>query len=268
MIRTFAAPIEQLVHLNPLIGLLRNEDVLNLEMDDVDSVEGQLRLQRSQTNLRLNGIPPVIDIGQVSSEQMETLYSKVSHFTTPLKKCLTGVKIYHAMETIGGRDTYKPLYQPVFLKWVREDHISHTHIYEIKNEGDHYLWTNSEFFICTNPDDRKALYKSHFEICPNYNQPPIFRTFIHNPPIDTEFVLFPFQLIFTLMEHNGNDTMLLHHSVNGTGANDTNDIPLHHSILLSSKSISNTGLFAGKYANRSHLCPPCSKTEFGFNVTH
>lgn len=269
MIRTFATPIEQLVYSNPLISSLRNEDVLNLEMDDVDSVEGQARLQRSQSNLRLSRIPPIIDIAQISSDQMEILYNKVSGFTTPQKQCLTALIVHHAMETVDGKDVYNPLYQPVFLKWIRKDHVSQTNVYELKEQGNYYVLNGSEKFSQrTDYDDRKNLYKGRFEICPNHNHPPVFRSFIDNPPTDTKCALFPFQLIFTLMKHNGNDTVLLHHSVNGTGSNEMDDIPLYHSILLSSKRITNTGLFAGKYANRSHLCPPCSETEFGFNLTH
>lgn len=265
MIRKFAAPIEQLVLLNPKLSPLKNEDWLNLEMDDVDQPEGQKRLGNSQTNLLLKNACVDVDIASISRTEMNKLYNEVSVHTTPQKKCLTGLTIYHAAEEgPDGKCIYNPVYQAVFLKRIRPDYPSHSYIYNITERGDFYMLSSAgKFMSCADPEPFKKCYRDHADICPDYEEPAAFRGFIRHT--DTESVLFPFQLIYTLMEHNGNDTVLLHQCL--SGSNDSTDVPLMHSILLSSKLITNTGLFAGKFANRSHLCPPCL-ADFGFNLTY
>ncbi|WP_341903944.1 hypothetical protein [Fluviicola taffensis] len=237
------------------------EDALNLETDDVDSVEAIRRLNYFQTNLLLNKKTVMDTAAILSRDNVDFLYDKVGPLATN-KKCITGVLVHFADKINGGVHTFHPVFQPVFLSLKQYDACSMTYVYETTHSDKYYHFSGSELVLCIDGEEQQWLldYGKYTTINHNKDTSKPFSSVITN--VDTESQLFPFQLIYTLMDDNQADQVIFKNCM--TEFVHDPSIELKHSLLMSSPAINNNGPFFNKYANRSHLCPPCGR--FGFTL--
>lgn len=259
MYKVISIDLENLTNFSPL---LMNEDSLNLETDDVSSTEALRRLTLFRENFLLNNNPVPELAATLKRSDIDLLYNKVSQFSKPEKKCITALLVHFANEINSGVHTFHPLFQPVYLALKQYDAYSMTYIYETKEIGKKYHFVGGNLVECAvNEDIKFQLDYANYSLINHTNdRTKPFTPLITN--IDSESQLFPFQLIYTLMDNNGADQISLKNCMSEFIHDPA--ISLKHSLLLSAPPITNRGDFFNKYANRSHLCPPCGR--FGFTL--
>jgi hypothetical protein len=268
MIKFYAMPLEEIINGDDILLPLNNEDILSLELIDVEATAGFNRIQAFNNSVRLyyqnrdNYINSQVSI--ISKTEMKVLYEKVSLHTTLSKGCLTALRIYHGCIDLGnGTFKYNPIYQPLFLEQVGYDSNTHNHLYRIAKEKECYSYNGTKFtpmdaIECNN---QRGIYKQQVRIKHSVAST-TFETFALGK--DVEFSIFPFQTIFYLIHDNGDDKIFLDNALENIRFE--KDYPNKHSFLLSSLRVSTSGPFAGMYANRSHLCPPCNGVYLGFDL--
>jgi hypothetical protein len=263
-VEIFPAPIEELVNNNANLSDLHNEDRLNLELVDVESSEGLRRIQLANSNVRWKGnhasIPSLLI--ELSRSAVDQFFEEVK--SSQNKKFVTALEFFWGA-VIKGDGTYETrlLYQPVFLGWTKHSGTSNNHLYTIAGRGNVYYIKNGAFAAPTVQE--KVLwvknYKEQIEI--KHTSTDSFSGFVDGN--DVTSIIFPFQTIYTLMQDNEADKIYLHSCV--LEITHENLYPRKHSVLLSSELVNPIGPFAGKYANRSHLCPPCEEgIGLGFDL--
>lgn len=237
------------------------EDELNLEMDDVNGVEAAVRFKRFDDNVLINGMQVPNSEIEISRTAMDSLYEKVKDRPTD-KKCLTGLYIFYACKIIGTTHIFYPIYQPVFLTWEKYDEYSLTHLYVTTYEDAAFHFDGTDFIQCVNDEasEWRRNYRTYVRLNTS-NTPGTFISFRNN--IDAEGLFFPFQLIYRLMKDNDPSRIILKSCM--TEFSHHQACKRKHSMLLKSPLGSGSGDFTGKYANRSHLCPPCGRFGFALN---
>lgn len=243
-----------------------NEDALNLETDDVDSTEANRRLGYFQTNLLLNLRRVLAPAAVLSRDNVDFLYNKVKHRPTTNKKCLTGILVHFANRVNGATHEFHPLFQPVFLELKQYDPYSMTYIYEtsFSDKCYHLDVAGTTLVMCVGDEEKnwRLDYGKFTTINHSKDSTNPFGSFITN--VDSESQLFPFQLMYTLMDHNQADQITFQNCMSEFIHDPS--VSLKHSMLLSSPDNGNGGPFFRKYANRSHLCPPCGRFGFTLNL--
>ncbi|ASS50848.1 MAG: hypothetical protein A3D31_14960 [Candidatus Fluviicola riflensis] len=266
MIETFPIPIEDLIQ-DPSLTELDLEDQLNLETEDVDSADAARRKALFQNNFLLNDAVLPENPIKISRAQLEVLYDKVKHFPTN-KKCLTGLLIHFASKIESNKYIFYPLFQPVFLRLngYHDPSQKYTYVPVYKDKVFHF--NGIEFVECKKIQtpfldeelEWKNNYKHKAKIRHSTDLTQPFELFLDGT--DSDGQLFTFQLIYALMHDNGNNYFYLRNSM--TEFLHDPLISLKHSLILSTDLITANGNFANKYANRSHLCPPCA--EFAYTL--
>jgi hypothetical protein len=243
---------------------ITNEDELNLEADDVDSLELGKREYEYLRRVKLNQIPPLdTNAGYITLQVLINLYNKVCNDSITGEH-LTGLKIHYAVKVNAGSYLFTPLLQPVFLKLTSFNEDSLTNLYEIDRFGEIYDINGTPLNPVTLGDILRNDYKSKIELKRHIDLNRSFESHISN--IDAEGVLFPFQLIFQLMKDNNNThgVNLIHNMVKFIH---NPLIAYKHSLIIrATNNGTGSGNFFNKTANRSHLCPPCGKFGFMVNV--
>src|SRR3989338_3804726 len=227
MIETFPIPIEDLIQ-DPSLTELDLEDQLNLETEDVDSADAARRKALFQNNFLL----------------------------------------YFASKIESNKYIFYPLFQPVFLRLngYHDPSQKYTYVPVYKDKVFHF--NGIEFVECKKIQtpfldeelEWKNNYKHKAKIRHSTDLAQPFELFLDGT--DSDGQLFTFQLIYALMHDNGNNYFYLRNSM--TEFLHDPLISLKHSLILSTDLITANGNFANKYANRSHLCPPCA--EFAYTL--
>lgn len=240
------------------------EDNINLETNDVDAAEGQKRIALGNSNLLYNTrVIPNSLLATIPKLQLDILFREVS--SPPLQGgYITALKVFFASENINGVDILTLLYQPVRLFYRFYDGGSLKHMYQIGFSGKIYSFKNDQFVICQDAEELIKDYTTKIKIKRTTELGAAFEG--HVIDSDTKYMLFPFQLIYTVMSDNDNDILEIKNVA--TGIRGSGDTPFFHSILLHSPLLgpprTEDRIFAGIYADRSHLCPPAREIYFGF----
>jgi len=261
MYNVISIDLEDLIPISPNFI---NEDALNLETDDVESNEANRRLGYFQTNFLLNRIKLPETAAVLSRANIDFLYEKVGQRATVNKKCITALLVHFANRINGGVHTFHPLFQSVFLELKQYDAYSMTYIYETTYSDEIYHFSGADLVPCVDNEQQQWIldYGKFGTINHSKDLAKPFTTLITN--VDSESQLFPFQLIYTLMDHNKADQVTFKNCMSEFVHDPS--ISLKHSMLMSSPDIGNGGPFYQKYANRSHLCPPCGRFGFTLNL--
>ena len=215
-------PLPQIDHLHTVAKLINGDG----QLIDLDSV--------------------IIDIDVLAFEQLYTealgLKGTTGH--------ITSLKIWLGLDS---NLIMTPLFKPVCANFKSGN------IYTVADNGKFYYYDETaplgqKFKEYTSTFDLRKNYRDTIRI--KHEGDTEYKKFIEND--DTEAVIYPFQTIFTLMYDNPNaDFVILKNSIATTKSGvlkDQNAI-----LLLAPKSRKDIVVFTGKYANRSHLCPPCAE---------
>jgi hypothetical protein len=262
MIKVIATPIKKLIQAHNNLAPMDNEDQLTLELVDVDQIEGVNRISLFTTHIKLNGSIISPEIIELTRAQIDHFYSEVNIYPTVQKKCLTALQVSFACKT---PDVFTPIYRSVFMVWKEYNSNSNNHFYSPKKFGKFYYYESGvRTEITENESDYWGTnYQQAVTIKHNSSSLEPYGKFIDG--IDTMTVVFPFQTIYTLMKENNCDKIKLFSCMSEIKHQSSN--PMKHGILLSALPVEPaSGQLKDKYANRSHLCPPCNGALFGFDI--
>jgi hypothetical protein len=239
------------------LRFIGTEDKINLEPSDVSASLGLQRIQDGQNYLRLDNQLITSMVVTIPRNQLISLYNEVNIGS---QNYITALRVYLACKD-SGSPVLDLIFQPVMLDFSHPDENSQTDMYRISFSGQMYNFDSvaKRFVVSTNVSSGIELYKNHFMIKRTSTAANFSKWSIKDP----EYTLFPFQLLIELMDNNKNDELSIY-----SVATLNKEIPakreFQHALLLHSPNKGGTGYFADKYADRSHLCPPCSGLEFGF----
>lgn len=242
----------------------RKEDVLNLEMLDVLLGSGVKQINDTAIYLTLNGGLIDKEISVIPISQLVWLFDKANKMRPlPYVRYMTGLRVYFACKNT----ELTPLFQPIYLERTGYDPKSQMDLYSVNVNVPVYIFNGTDFDPVSTLEMRNWMgnYQSLIQI--KHNDIDSHEDFIPNH--DVESMVFSFQAIFTLMHDNYGNSMKLSNSVVQVKYDGTNTVK--HRILLSSDysldfKAQLMATFSGKFANRSHLCPPSDGLILGYDL--
>ena len=261
-IAVLPAPICKIYEQQNQLGALKEEDVINIEVIELSEAEASLEIQMCEQHLKINDI--VLKNQLIRSISIRA-FDKLFHLANSLKTndvdtypihFFTGVRIYFGVKD---GDIFT-LFRPVYIKRPATIPGQALAIYE----GGIYTYVDfatKEFQPASSKHlARIKAYEDQIKI--KQNSPTAsYEKF--DKLLDVNSVIFPFQTIYSLENCNSTnnkrlDDIFLFSSIREEEGR------IKHCILLSPGKIpidpeEDPAMFAnltGKYANRSHLCPP------------
>lgn len=258
----------KIVARNTALADLKNEDVLDLKLSVLSVPTAIQEIAKCHLHLKVNGnVIPNLAMDSIDYSKFDKLFHEATSIEGALgKSYLTGLKINFGIKN----DAIFLVFQPVRLS--KSDVPNRYDVYE---GGYYYYADDIDGFKNAQPDDLASLavYQKNIQI--RHLNEPIFSNFVEG--VDSTAVIIPFQVIFSLIYDNFNNTdIFLFNGIVEREVNGKNRI--NHSIFASSardedkttlKRVSymvGTG-FKGRYANRSHLCPPCDYVD-NLDISH
>lgn len=245
----------------PDVESLKEEDLLDLTMAEMSREEADLHADACARYLTLKG-NPVLRQNVTSVEATLIQFKKLLVEAT--KKRIGNDRYITALSiTLGvsGND-FKPVFRPVYLRWLRYDAETQKDLYHAAASayGNYYKFDAGGFQPISKVEGDRMVseYKSNIKIVHKNGDSP--QPFLAG--VDVESVLIPLQTIYTVIcsttDYMGYITQAVR-SVQYDAAS-----PIKHIVMVSGDSIALVDRVI-IYANRSHLCPPCS-TIFGFDL--
>lgn len=250
----FPTPVCNIVEYYQLLGEdvrdLKNEDVIDQELAELGPDIAEPEIDDSDKYLKISSGLLRQEIVRIDRIAFVELFKRASKMRLGTISYVTGLKIHFGL--VGSE--ISPVFQPVFMER------------KIMDSGIYTYDTNFELFYVYNPrtkqfDDAERgdfekinTYKSSIQIKREVNGN--FAPFSSSE--DAEGVVFSFQTIFSLLYCNDNDEeVFLYNAIR------KENNKMKHCILLATKSKPFLEpVFENKYANRSHLCPPCSSIKY------
>jgi hypothetical protein len=235
---------------------INGEIKLDMEIAEVRMITNLPQVAQFSNVVRLKNTSITLnsDVIDIHKDAFEKLYADSVNMSQASGDYITAVKIWLGLEE---NNKLKLLFQPICIQKNNEND------YLVCNHETIYFYdqskTNAEKFQPINTIDAEALkkrYRKSMEIF-HLNET-IFRNFVKD--FDTEAIIYPFQTIFTLIYDNlsANNSVMLRNSI--ATNRQSGNLDNRHSILLYTTKAPEKEIldFKNKYANRSHLCPPCA----------
>ncbi len=245
-----------------LNGLL-DESLIDLQMSILDEPDAYDHVIKCHLYLRLRNqyVKPLL-CDQVSMNKFEPLFNEVTGKRQVIGKYITGLLVFMATDETSTEIT--PIYQPVCLDWKDYDGSAQKDRYVIQDTGygNYYIYDGNDFAVVSEAEKNKLVA--------NYRKD---MSFIHtigganydpfNAAHDVTACLVTFQLIYKLLDETPSETLFVTNGIREIRSDQTS--PIKHMFIFSGEAIKEHQAAPAKYANRSHLCPPCS-TIFGFDL--
>lgn len=241
-------PIEQIIQQNQKLKSLRDEDILDLELIPKEKDEGTREIKKCSKYLRLNKAIVPSDLCRLLLPELTMLFLDAANLRNESKNGLTGLKIIFGASKVDDIISLTPIFQPVYMRRIALQVAAGDYetIY-----GKYYHRDDKDIKVI--PEEEMKRYTENYKNNVKIVDESRARNLDFIPGIDTESVIFPFQTIFTLLYDNGNAKgVFMYNSIR-------KDRDMKHCVLLSSQKMLGNS-FKGKYANRSHLCPPDCNT--------
>lgn len=265
---TNPTPIQTIInsHLNQadrdVVKSLNEEDLLDLQMADMTEDEAEAHVLACDTYLEFNGNP--IPHDHLTIVEADLILFK--DFLVEATKKRTGTERYiTALSITFGAigDRIMPIFQSVYLKWIRYDSASQKDLYDAPytSYGKCYKFDNAGFALISQTDKEQMLenYKLGVKIAHKSSEG--LQKF--RPTVDVESILIPLQTIYTVTCNTTSLVGYITHGVREVQYDSAS--PRKHIVMANGLNLMP---FVGNtiiYANRSHLCPPCT-TSFGFDL--
>lgn len=233
-----------------------DQDVLCLEMSPVDQSTADSEIALCNTHLFLNGAPINHGIDVIPHAAMEKLKVAAMLLKTTDLNYVLAVKMHFVLDEDGER--IELLYQPLYMSRPASD-IGEP-MYSVR-EGGYYYYDriDKNFYQISQArkiDALKASYRNNIRILHRLDVTPTS----YIPGLDSDAAIFPFQTIEELMHDNEGNAFYIHNSIRKEAVGGA--FSIQHCLLLSSVTLTGNS-FKGKFANRSHLCPPsCNVIQY------
>ncbi len=241
---------------NGNLAALKNEDVLKIDLTVIEVPIAMAEVGRCLTHLQING-NPIEDTNLTMDSIQYNAFDKLFIEATSLRGILpqryvTGLRVHLGIKNF----KIVLLFQPTCL--IKSSNPTEPNRY-YASDGIYYTYDdNGEKFVPALPEDMTYItnYQSLIKIKHFGNN--IYEGI--DRLTDTKSIVIPFQVIFSLIYDNNqnSDVFLFNAMVSGTDK-------INHSVIMGTAKDSNVvsihNEYTGKYANRSHLCPPCSYVD-------
>lgn len=263
---TNPTPIEEIInsHLEndrEDVESLREEDLLDLTMAEMSEEEAKRHADACSRYLTLNSnIILSQDVTLVKAElhKFKQFLLEATRKRSGKDRYITALNItFGAVE-----NDVKLILRPVYLQWLRYDVETQKDLYHASDSayGNHYKFVNSDFqFISKSERDRMVSdYKNGIKIV--HKDGGNHESFRLN--VDVESILIPLQTIYTVICNTEDFIGYITQAVRNVQYDRTS--PIKHIVMVSGYEVGAVEKMV-IYANRSHLCPPCSNI-FGFDL--
>jgi hypothetical protein len=235
------------------IGKIHEERTLDMQIAEVDVMNPLPQIDYLNTVAKLtNGNSVLIDLDSEIIDIDTSAFDQLYEYALSLKGMnghITALKIWLGLDS---NLKVTPLFQPVCANFKSGT------TYTVSDYNKIYYYDENG-----SPGQMFQEYTSAFDLRENYRKnirikhagDTDFKEFIECD--DTEAIIYPFQTIYTLMYDNPKANFVT--LKNSIATTKTGLLKDQNAILLQAIKITKevTESFAGKYANRSHLCPPC-----------
>lgn len=245
---------------------LIDEDLVDLQMSIMDEQEAQDHVVMCRSLLKFKGSSlPSLLIYKIPLTAFSVMFEEATSKRLNSDKYITAVKIYMASNGTG----IMPIFQPVYLKQKNFDPATQKYLYQIPSygNGSYYTFDGNAFVKITNDNDRivSMLEYTNGNMTLVHKDGDGFKPFIQDT--DVESCLFPFQTIYKVMQDSNSEYAFLTNAIRRV--NFDMNAPNKHIVIMSGEEVNEIeGAFVelAKFANRSHLCPPCDGLNFGFDL--
>jgi hypothetical protein len=246
------------------LSAIAQEDLIDLQMSIMDEPEAHEHVTKCYSYLHLNGqnLSQLL-CHSIPLKVFEDRFVQISNERRNGERYITCLKVYLASKDEAS--TVFPVYQPIYLKWMRYDAVMQKDQYEIPTYGygKYYIFDGSKFdnILDSEKDSLVNNYQSKIALIhtvsgTNYTSFDSIK--------DVESCLVPFQLIYKLMHETPSKEIFITNAMRELKSDLSS--PMKHIIMVSGERVDETiPLVPAKYANRSHLCPPCT-ASFGFDL--
>lgn len=255
----------KIVARNTALADLKNEDVLDLKLSVLSVPTAVWEIAKCNSHLNINGdVIQNLAMDSIDYSKFDDLFHKATTLPgVPGKSYLTGLKINFGIKN----NAMFLVFQPVRLN--RSDEPNRYNV----SEGGYFCYKDDVIgFVDAQPADIASIetYQQNIQI--KHLNESNFSNF--DEERDSTAVIIPFQVIFSLIYYNEDDTDIflfngivrrkvngldqVNHSIFVSSARDEDGLP---AIKMNTKELSLVEDFTGRYANRSHLCPPCGYVE-------
>lgn len=251
----YPTPVNGIVSKYPQLAFLNQEDLLNLELSPISDESGIIESKECDTYLRISGGTLDLLADQVPFRELDSLFDEATGINANNTRYLTGLKITFGVANVLSQQVFG-IYTPVKLETIDASGAKEK-TYRIIESGNNYRVINNQFDLIAPPGDAVTFKDNYWQAAAIMRHGTTNHINLVSGE-DTTSVLFPFQTLFTLDYENNIsqrvDNLLVYNSIrkeNITGGG----LSIKHCLLLSPE-IPVALYFNGKFANRSHLCPP------------
>jgi hypothetical protein len=247
----------KIIKKNGALDALRNEDVLQINITIVEVPTAIEEMVRCKNHLQINGKPiedSNLTMNSIQYNAFDKLFTEATTLRgTSTQRYVTGLRVHLGIK--GSKVVL--LFQPTCLsKSPNPNEPNRYYAFD----GLYYTYDNSqEKFVPATVEELAYITNYQSTIRIKHFGKEIYE--ILDQSVDTRSIVIPFQIIFSLIYDNeqNSDVFLFNAIVNGGDK-------INHTMLMGTGNDDDgihpiTGEYTGKYANRSHLCPPCNYVE-------
>lgn len=247
-----------IIQKNHSLNSLKNEAILDTSKSIVEIRIAVEEMAKCNDHLQING-KPIEDSNLVMDSIQYNAFDFLFNEATVLRGSsnlpyITGIRVH-----IGMKD-YKIVlvFQPTCM--IKSTNPSEPNRY-YTFDGQYYIYDGRrEIFVPATTAEITSIVTYQSTIKIKHHGKIDFDIF--DPNQDTKSVIIPFQVIYSLIYDNPQETdLFLFNSIV------ENNNRINHTILMGTgndedgEQLYGYGDLTGKYANRSHLCPPCDYVD-------
>lgn len=279
MQQTNPLDLDEFIKSHPEFRSVSQEDLLDAQMSIMDEEEVHEYIKKCDDCLRVSGMKlPPRSIAEIPFTEFESLFLEATgkHLGGDKRRYITALKIFMGSQENAG---IVPIFQPVYLKRMRYDAMTQKELYQIPSYGHGSFYklvkkntnksdsTDNTMFEEIKEDERMKIIRNYREgtMTIIHEEGQTHTKFIQDT--DVEACVFPFQTLFKLIQERTSveETIFLTNAIREIIVDDGYENK--HVFIISGEKINFEGPDKqARFANRSHLCPPCNSVDFGFDV--
>jgi hypothetical protein len=240
---------------NISLDSLKNEDVLQIDMTIVEIPKAIEEMAKCNDHLQINNQHILnLTMDSIQYNAFDKLFIEATTLRgTSSQHYVTGLRVHFGIK--GTKIVL--IFQPTCL--CKSSNPSEPNRYYTFDGLPYCYDKGSEKFVPATPTDLAYITNYSNDIRIKHFGDTIYKT--RNPIDDTLSIIIPFQVVFSLIYDNDQNTDVFLFNAIVDGVN-----KISHTVLMGTGNDDDgvkpiIGSYTGKYANRSHLCPPCNYVD-------
>lgn len=261
LLETISLSLKEFILDHPELSAINNEDLLDLQLSALtDSMANDYAVMCSDY-LRIGGTSlqnPLIH--QIPLEAFQDLFDEATKKRIGADRYITALRMYMGSDGI----TITPVFQPVYLKWNKYESSTQKDLYQVPSDGNGKFYVfDGKAFVPVSDSDRAKMIDNYTKgsITLVHRKAEPDKPFIQD--VDVEWCLFPFQVIYKVIQDTWSNVLFLTNAIKEVTYDSGS--PYKHVFVVSGEEVTKAPVSRMKFADRSHLCPPCNLVDFGFD---